>query len=214
VGAAVRLLVTSAHPTLLRYPHAHLGRLVQPRHYSSVEATALSGMPWAADNDCFQQLDALAFTAMLDRIRGLPGCLFVTVPDVVGDARATADLFELWAPALERRGLPVALVAQDGLELLPGWLAGQWHRIDALFIGGTTRWKMSDAARSLVDAARDRGKWVHMGRVNSLRRLMYARSIGCDSADGSKFSRWRDTYLPHVLTWLAEGEQLALEGAA
>ena len=34
-----------------------------------------------------------------------------------------------------------------------------------------------------------------MGRVNSLRRLAYAASIGCDSIDGTQWVRYRDTYL-------------------
>lgn len=203
----MRLLVTSAHPTLLRYPQQHLGRLIQPRHYSSIEETATSGMPWAADNDAFGNFNPESFDKMLDRIKGLPGCLFVACPDVVGDANATAHMFAKWHGAIARRGLPVALVAQDGLtpERVP------WHLIDALFIGGTTNWKMGDDARQLIDAARLRGKHTHMGRVNSVRRLMYARSIGCDTADGSKFARWRDTYLPNILRWLATGQQLPLE---
>jgi hypothetical protein len=48
------LLVTSAHPTLQPHRTPSLGRLVQPRHFSSLQPTILSGMPWAADNDCFQ----------------------------------------------------------------------------------------------------------------------------------------------------------------
>ncbi len=67
---------------------------------------------------------------MCDRLKGLPGCLFVTVPDVVAIATATAQVFEMWAPALERRDLPVA---QDGLEHLTNWLERTWCRLDALF---------------------------------------------------------------------------------
>lgn len=201
------LLVTSAHPTLRQYRQEHLGRLIQPRHYSSIEATAGSGMPWAADNDCFQGLDVDRFTAMLDRITGLPGCLFVVCPDVVGDWRATAELWASWAPGIIRRGLPVALAAQDGLtaKRVP------WWQIDALFIGGTTEWKMGPAAAALVREAQARGKWTHMGRVNGFRRLVYANSLGCDSVDGSSWSRWRDTWLPQALAHLAGGRQLQLE---
>lgn len=193
------LLVTSAHPTLRQYRQEHLGRLIQPRHYSSIEATAASGMPWAADNDCFQVLDVDRFTAMLDRIQGLPGCLFVVCPDVVGDWRATAELWASWEPGIRRRGLPVALAAQDGLrpESVP------WWQIDALFIGGTTEWKLGPEPTKLIAEAKRRGKWVHMGRVNSHKRLDYARFLGCDSADGSKWTRWRDTWLPGGLHRLA-----------
>jgi hypothetical protein len=44
---------------------------------------------------------------------------------------------------------------------------------------------------------------VHMGRVNSIRRMVYAWSIGCTSFDGSKFSRFGDTYIRPTLRVLA-----------
>jgi len=200
----MKLLVTSAHPTLLPYHQEHLGRLIQPRHYSSIEETALSGMPWAADNDAFKSFDAEAFDKMLDRIAGLPGCLFVACPDGVGDWKATAELYASWAPGIRRRGLPLALVAQDGLT--PGRVP--WWELDALFIGGTTEWKMGGQAIALIAEARARGKWVHMGRVNSKKRLDYARFLGCDSADGSKWAIWRDTWLPGGLEHLGNPSSL------
>lgn len=214
-------LVTTAHPTLHQHPgpagelvHPNLGRLVQPRHTSSVEATAAAGIPWAADNDCFQGLDAPAFYAMCDRLVGLPGCLFVTVPDIVGDARATARQFEKWAPALERRGLPVALVLQDGLEspAMRPWLEATWHRLDAVFVGGSTEFKLGPAAAELALEARDRGLWVHWGRVNTERRIrIIASTSAADSFDGTKWSRFRKTYLPDCLRLLHGLEpQLAL----
>lgn len=208
IPAGPLLLVTSAQPSLGQHPglegetyHPNLGRLIQPRHTSSIETTSASGLPWAADNDCFQGLDELAFVRMIDRIKGLPGCLFVTVPDVVGDARATAAQFDKWAPALERRGLPLALVAQDGLEDMPDWLAFQMHRLSALFIGGSTEWKESETARELAAQARDAGRWVHWGRVNTKRRFDLCVAPHGDSFDGSKFARFRKTYLDGGLEW-------------
>jgi hypothetical protein len=205
------LLVTTAHPSLCTHVdpdapanvHPNLGRLIQPRHTSSIELTAAAGIPWAADNDCFQGLDAPRYTAMLDRITGLPGCRFVTVPDVVGDAVATAELFEQWAPELERRGLPVALVLQDGLEDLGEWLAGVWDRLDAVFVGGSTEWKLGPEARAIVREAKRRGLWVHWGRVNSQKRINYVMGTGaCDSLDGSKWARFRTTYLDAGLSYI------------
>jgi hypothetical protein len=115
---------------------------------------------------------------------------------VYGDARRTAEEFEIWAAAVERRGLPVGLVAQDGLEEMTDWLARTWHRLDALFIGGSTEWKLGPAAAALASEAKRRGKWVHMGRVNTKRRVRYAASLGCiDSIDGTKWVRWRHRYL-------------------
>lgn len=149
---------------------------------------------------------------MLDALSSAAGrCLFVTVPDVPGDALATARLFEVWWCAPARRGLPLALVAQDGLELMPRWLALAWPRIDALFIGGSTAWKLGPAAERLAAQAKVRGKWVHMGRVNSTRRIRYAASIGCDSVDGTKWVRWRDRYLTDGRGDVAAAVQLRLD---
>jgi hypothetical protein len=212
---APHLLVTTAHPSLLQHPdpdtdapvHRHLGRLLQPRHTSSVEATAAAGIPWACDNDCFQGLDEKAFVRMIDRMVGLPGCRFVTVPDVVADARATAKQFETWAPALERRGLPLALVLQNGIDApdLQGWLAFTWHRLDAVFIGGDDDFKLGPLAAELARDAKAHGLHVHWGRVNSRKRMKHCIETGaCDSLDGSMWARFRKTHLDKGLRWLGE----------
>ena len=226
------LLVTQAMPQMRLHAHPNLGRLVTPRHYCSL--LEHNGWQWAADNDCYQGLDPRGYFAMLDSLKGAPGdCLFVTVPDVVrctlchressdcdcersprrrvyGDARRTAEQLEIWAPGIERRGLPVALVAQDGLEDLPRWLGRTWHRLDALFIGGSTEWKLGPAAAGIVRDAKQRGLWIHMGRVNTARRTRYAKSIGCDSVDGTKWVRWRHRYLDEGLALVSQPVQTRL----
>jgi hypothetical protein len=85
---------------------------------------------------------------------------------------------------------------------------------DALFIGASTEWKLGPSAEALVAQAKDRGKWVHMGRVNSHRRIRYAASIGCDSVDGTKWVRWRDAYLDSGLKLVGESVQLRLKTTA
>jgi hypothetical protein len=70
-------------------------------------------------------------------------------------------------------------------------------------IGGTTSWKLGPAAAALAAQARRRGLWVHMGRVNSLRRLRYAAAIGCQSVDGTFLAFGPDRNLPELLGWLA-----------
>jgi hypothetical protein len=201
------LLVTKAHPTIMRIRHPNLGRLAVPRDHARMAETAAAGIAWAADNAAFSGFDPAAFRRMLARLAGVPGCLFVTCPDVVGDAAATARRFRRWAGLIERGGLPVALAAQDGLErrTVP------WGSIDALFIGGTTAWKLSPAAARLVAEARERGKWAHMGRVNSDRRAFYAAAVGCQSIDGSRNSMHTSTHVPGALRAAAAGRQLMLE---
>jgi hypothetical protein len=78
------------------------------------------------------------------------------------------------------------------------------------------RWPLA-ARHRLVMAPRPRrwrkraGKWVHMGRVNTDRRIRYAAAIGCDSIDGTKWVRWRDAYLNDGLRKVGADVQLALE---
>ena len=141
------------------------------------------GQTWAADNGCFTHggvFDEERYLSWL-ATRDAASCLFATAPDVVGDAVATMARSLPVLPKLRQLGYKAALVAQDGLENLEV----PWNEIDALFIGGSTEWKLSAAAAKLVAEAKARGKWVHMGRVNSFKRLRYAGEIGCDSADGT-----------------------------
>ena len=46
--------------------------------------------------------------------------------------------------------------------------------------------------------------WVHMGRVNSQRRLRYAHAIGCDSVDGTYLTYAPDQNLRRLLGWLED----------
>jgi hypothetical protein len=93
---------------------------------------------------------------------------------------ATLELYSEYAPQIRALGYKVALVAQDGLEDLP------WpERYDALFVGGTTGWKMSDAADWCIRKAQKAGVWVHVGRVNSQQRIRHFAVMGVDSVDGT-----------------------------
>lgn len=196
------LVLVNKYPgTLEKYRHPNLGLFMGPRN--NYNPDRVDGWVWGADNDCFNGgLDEPAYRAMLDRIDGIPGGLFVVAPDVVADAAATLDLLYDWLGDL--RGFPVALVAQDGLQLncVP------WLEIDALFIGGSTGYKMSRDAATAVAEAKRQGKWVHMGRVNTRRRFRYAKSIGCDSVDGTSASKWTDAHLGWQLTHAGAAPQL------
>lgn len=160
--------------------------------------TAAAYRWWAADNGCFTQGASFRmerFLAWLDR-HERRHCLFVVAPDVPFDAKATLETFVDASGAVRGQGFPVALAAQNGL----GDLAIPWADLDAIFIGGDTEWKLSHEAARICWEARARGKWVHMGRVNSRRRLARAVAMGCDSVDGT-FLRWPRLNLPRLARW-------------
>jgi hypothetical protein len=66
---------------------------------------------------------------------------------------------------------------------------------------------LGPAAADLAAEARARGLTVHMGRVNSLRRLRYAAAIGCHSADGTCLTYAPQQNLPRLLSWLDQVNQ-------
>jgi hypothetical protein len=159
------------------------------------------GVIWSADNGCFGEGypgDDAWFSWLQENAHAADTCVFATAPDVVGNAQATLNRSLPWLPRIRELGYPAAFVAQDGLE----GLGVPWDEFDVLFIGGSTEWKLGAAARAFVSEAKSGGKHVHMGRVNSLKRLRYAEAIGCDSADGTYLTRGPDKNLPNVLHWV------------
>lgn len=177
-----------------------LGQIATPASGNRVEA----GREWCADNSVFagKYPGDDAYLAWLTNLLPVAeGCRFVVAPDVVADALATLARSLPMLSKIRDLGFPVAFVAQDGLEYLNGI---PWHLFDVLFIGGTTEWKLGPVVRGLVCEAKEQGKWVHMGRVNSHMRLRYALQIGCDSADGTYLVKGPDKNLPRLLGWLRE----------
>lgn len=175
----------------------HIGVLVTPRHPRRSGGT----LPWAADNDGYQGVDPDAYRRMLRNLG--PSYLWVTVPDVVGDWKATNRLWDGW-----RDEVPVrrAYVAQDFVpsDAVP------WDDMACLFIGGTDAYKTSDAAEALCREAKDRGKWVHIGRVNTTGRFHRAAAMGADSVDGTKWTRWAKTYRAEMLSLVHGGRAMSL----
>lgn len=157
---------------------------------------------WCADNGCYGSGypgDDEWLSWLEGQSFGIGNCLFATAPDVVGDAARTLARSGPYLPIIRDLGYPAALVAQDGLERLDV----PWDSFDALFIGGSTEWKMGGHARELVAEARMRGKWVHFGRVNSYLRYSYAHAIGCDSVDGTYLTYGPSVNLPRLLSWVS-----------
>lgn len=142
---------------------------------------------FAIDNGAFSKLNTQAFRSLLQRESARKDlCRFVAVPDVVGSARRTLEVFEHWYTDRDLIGWPLALVAQDGQEDL----ALPWRDIQAVFIGGSTEWKLSRHAAAVIKAAKAIGHWVHIGRVNTPGRFEYFEALGADSIDGTGIARY------------------------
>lgn len=173
--------------------HRRIGLMCQPG-----SNPPQAGWIWAADNGCFNaKWDYAKWSAWLKRDMPRSGCLFAVVPDVVADSVATRVRFNNHVDEVRAARYPVAYVGQDGatIDRIP------WERLDCLFIGGSTEWKMSPAAFLLAAEGRSRGKWVHVGRVNSWDRFERWALAG-DSADGTFIAFGPTVNAPKVASWM------------
>jgi hypothetical protein len=172
---------------------------------------------YSIDNGAFGGFNRKRFLSILNRegdVKHL--CKFLVVPDIVADARRTSEAFDYWKYKLS--GWPLAYAAQDGVEDLPI----PWKQIKAIFIGGTTAFKLGEKAKACIRAGQAMGKWVHVGRVNTPGRFEYFEKLGVDSIDGTGLARythmredvWKLFNQPNLLTGLAPtAEQSSLRRA-
>jgi len=156
------------------------GVMTSPAH-GSVPLGIQEGRYWVCDNEVYTRgFEPDRFFDYLETLLSYSRtCLFAVCPDVVGDAEATRKLYGKYAARIKTIIGRVAFVSQDGqcANELPGF--------DALFIGGTTEWKMSPAADACIREAKRLGKWVHVGRVNSLTRMRHFKVMEVNSVDGT-----------------------------
>jgi hypothetical protein len=145
------------------------------------------------DNGAFSGFQHKDFSALLAREEpNKARCLFVAVPDVVGDGRRTLEIFKHRHDII--RNWPLALVAQDGMENLEI----PWSEITAIFVGGCDPWKDSKASLDIVRTAKTLGKHVHVGRVNTFKRFDLFAQIGADTCDGSGVAIYSDEKLGQI----------------
>lgn len=178
-----------------------IGLLSQPTTH-----LAKSGWVWAADNGCYTSSgtwNESRWIRWLEKPHPKVGCLFATVPDVVGDHSGTMIRWRKYSSFVRELGYRVAFVAQDGADIknIP------WDELDCLFIGGTDSFKLGMGSGLLANAARERNKWVHLGRANSLKRLKAWAGMA-DSADGTYITFGPDINARKVAGWMEEMRSL------
>lgn len=164
-----------------------------------------AGGPYGIDNGAFSGFDGAAFRRLLERQeQSKHRCLFVALPDVVGSARRTLEAYAMLAGGFA--GWPRALVAQDGIENLDI----PWSEVEAIFIGGSTDWKLSKSAADVLRTAQILGRHTHVGRINTPDRFRYFADLGADTCDGSGISKFSDDMLPKIARALQRGEHRPL----
>lgn len=194
---------------------SHFGAIVTPTNHDSGSSIIRikRGWRWICDNGAFTgKFEPERFFAFLEKMHShRDSCVFVVAPDVLhrsadgtmrGDAVATLAQFKDYAPRIRKLGYPVAYVAQDGAEHLPFP-----RRFDALFVGGSTEWKLGEGAEECIKRAQKLGKWVHVGRVNSRKRIQHFALLNVDSLDGTHIVFKPDVRIKELIRWTAQAAQ-------
>ena len=155
------------------------------------------GMKYALDNGAwtyFQQgrsFDDRAFMFAVEKMG--EGADWIVLPDIVAGGKRSLDFSLAWLDRLRGLPTPVLIAVQNGMELddVRDFLGPHV----GIFVGGDTQWKEQTAV-GWGKLARRRNCHLHVGRVNSIRRIAICAAAGATSYDGSSVSRFATTIAP------------------
>ena len=156
-------------------------------------------LEWKNGKAASNFLDLAAFEKAVAKLGN--GADFIVAPDIVEGGLDSLELSLSWVRRLRRRrqlrGVRLMIAVQDGMER--GQMLGRIKRsigpATGIFVGGSDLFKETTLAL-WVGIARPRGAQVHVGRVNTARRIRLCAAAGVDSLDGSSASRFAVTLPP------------------
>jgi hypothetical protein len=176
-----------------------IGHLYSP---GAQPKNSYSFFPYALDNGAYgafknaREWDENGWRALLAWAAAQPSPpLWALAPDVVQNRDATLRMWDRFSPVLRLMGLRSAFAVQDGMQF-----ADVPTDDCVLFLGGSTEWKLTAIAPW---CARFPGR-VHIGRVNTGKRLKICAHAGAVSVDGTGW--WHDEQYTELSEFLA-GEQ-------
>jgi len=127
------------------------------------------------------------------------------LPDIVEGGLRSLSLSFHWLEELRWAQAEPALAVQDGIQ--PEHLDNLPVNI---FIGGSTRYK-ERSMKMWADYAHKHGKFCHVGRVNTRRRMRICMRAYVDSFDGSgaaQSKKQNERSIRHLNEVIADGERL------
>jgi hypothetical protein len=155
------------------------------------------GFPYALDNgawSAFSRQEAFCEASFVRALRKLGrDADWTVIPDIVAGGQASLEMSLRWMrQVLDECGRGL-LAVQDGMEVADvrpfiGARVG-------IFVGGSTEWKERTMA-NWGELARETGAWLHVGRVNSQRRIRLCAMAGATSFDGTSATKFAETLRP------------------
>jgi hypothetical protein len=154
------------------------------------------GFRYAIDNGAWtahqrgEPFDIPAFERAVEW--GAAGADWLILPDAVGAGLESLRMSLRWAPRLA--GLcPLLLAVQDGMTVAD--VRPFVGRDIGIAVGGSTEWK-EGTTREWGHLASETGAYLHILRVNTVRRIRICQDARADSFDGSSVSRFVSTLAP------------------
>lgn len=157
------------------------------------------GFRYALDNGAWtafqrgEPFDVAAFEKAVALLGA--GADWIVVPDKVADREESLRMAAEWLPKL-RGTAPLLFAVQDGMT------EADVPDDCGVFLGGSTEWKLATMRRWGI-FCRATGRYYHVARVNTARRIAQAKEADADSIDGSAVSRFADA-MPRLRRALAQ----------
>lgn len=118
---------------------------------------------------------------------------WLLLPDVPFRGLESLALTLEWLPKLRGHSAILLIAVQNGVT--PAMIAPFLGPRVGIFVAGDTEWK--EASLPLWGTlAREAGCHLHVGRVNTVRRIRICAAAGVDSFDGSSVTRYAETLPP------------------
>jgi len=155
------------------------------------------GFRFALDNGAWssftqgEPFDELAFGRAVDRLG--ESADWIVLPDIVAGGKASLEFSLRWLERLKGIPTKLLLAVQNGME--PSDVRDLLSPAIGLFVGGDTQWKVS-TCHMWGQLARRRNCYLHVGRVNSAKRIALCAAAGANSVDGTSATRFEKTLAP------------------
>lgn len=119
---------------------------------------------------------------------------FTMAPDIVGGGMESLSMSLWWLPELLTLTPRVLIPVQDGMRERD--IRPHLSERVGIAIGGTTDWK-EYSMRNWGRLSMETGSYLHVLRVNSIRRIRLCQDAGAHSCDGTSVTRFAKT-LPRL----------------
>jgi len=171
------------------------------------------GLRFAVDNgawSCYQQklpFDSDGFRSLVEAYG--PGADFVVVPDKVMEGEKSLEFSLSWMDRLKGVRL-LLLPVQDGMTADNVGAVLQQHPSLGIFLGGSTDWKLA-TMQGWGMVAHAFGRYYHVGRVNSRKRIRMCQHAGAHSVDGTSGTLFSVT-VPRLDGEIRQGSLISPKG--